>query len=290
MPTDWFLVRLLRSEYWNLVGNFQFMQITNFLPGMNPYLQARWPDAHTALIGYIREALSEKLPNDLAVVAEESISIDFDTEPDIRMRADVAVVEQQRIRFPDSMPMQQDTSTLALAEPEIIRASPTRRWLEIRDIDNHLVTLIELLSPSNKLYHASIGMAIRHEQLIRSGVNVVEIDLIRGGFRTLPDALNAELKASTSQTMYLIVVGKANCPDERHVYYCPLRERLPAFAVPLRKTDAAVPLDLQPLIDRCYQTGRYWQLSQRPLPSPNLSDDELTWINQHRANAGLIDA
>jgi len=275
---------------WHLVWNFQFMQITNFLPGMNPFLQARWPDAHTALIGYIREVLSEKLPNDLTVVAEESISIDFETEPDVRVRADVAVVEQRRIRFPDSIPLQQDTSTLTLAEPETIRVSPTQRWLEIRDIDNHLVTLIELLSPSHKTLQASVGMAMRHEQLIRSGVNVIEIDLIRGGFRTLPDQLNAELRETTSQTMYLIVVGKAHRPDEREVYYCPLRERLPAFAVPLRKTDASVPLDLQPLIDRCYQTGRYWQLSQRPLPPPGLADDEQAWVNQHRVNAGLIDA
>ena len=264
------------------------MQITNFLPGMNPYLQVRWSDAHTALIGYIREVLSEKLPNDLAVIAEESISIDFDTASDIRMRADVAVVEKQRIRFPDSSPMQQDTSTLTLAEPETIRISPTERWLEIRDVDNHLVTLIELLSPSNKTLQASVSIAIRHEQLIRSGVNVVEIDLIRGGLRTLPDQLNAELRETTSQAMYLIVVGKAHRPDERQVYYCPLRERLPAFAVPLLKTDASVPLDLQPLIDRCYQTGRYWQLSQRPLPAPVLADDERAWIDEHRANAGLI--
>lgn len=243
------------------------MQITNFLPGMNPFLQARWPDAHTALIRYIREVLSERLPNDLAVVAEESISIDFDAEPEVRMRADVAVVEQRSFRFPDSIPFQQDTSRLALAEPETIRVSPAQRWLEIRDIDNHLVTLIELLSPSNKTLHASVSLAMRHEQLIRSGVNVVEIDLIRGGFRTLPDQLNAELRETPSQTMYLIVVGKAHHPDERQVYYCPLHERLPAFAVPLRKTDASVPLDLQPLIDRCYQTGRYWQLSQPPAPA-----------------------
>ena len=88
------------------------MQTTNFLPGMNPYLQARWPDAHTALIGYIREVLSERLPSDLAVIAEESISIDFDDGSDLRMRTDVAVIEQPSLRFPDVVPMQQDTSTV----------------------------------------------------------------------------------------------------------------------------------------------------------------------------------
>lgn len=266
------------------------MQTTNFLPGMNPFLQARWPDAHTAMIGYIRESLNERLPSDLAVIAEESISIDCETEPDVRMRADVAVVEQASIRYPDSLAPLDDTSTMTLAQPETIRISPTRRWLEIRDVDNHLVTVIELLSPSNKTPVAAANLARRHEQLIRSGVNVVEIDLIRGGLRTLPELLTAELKETSLQTTYLIIVGKAHCPDERQVYYCPLRDRLPAFAIPLRATDNPVPLDLQPLIDRCYQTGRYWQLSQRPLPPPALTADEQAWVDQQRAAAGLIDA
>ena len=181
---------------------------------MNPFPQARWPDAHNALIGYIGDSLSERLPSDLAIIAEESISIDFE-ETDVPLRADVAVVEQPILRFPDSIPAQHDTSTLILAEPETIHAAPTQRWLEIRDVDNHLVTVIELLSPSNKTPGASANLARRHEQLIYGGVNVVEIDLIRGGSRTLPDALSAELKETGSQTMSLVIVGRANCPDER---------------------------------------------------------------------------
>lgn len=266
------------------------MQTTNFLPGMNPYLQARWPDAHTRLIAYIGDALNDRLPNDLAVIAEETITIDVEEETNVRMRADVAVVEQPRIRFPDSIPADSETLTLELAQPETVRVSTTRRWLEVRDVDNHLVTVIELLSPSNKTPMASQNLAARHARLIRNGVNVVEIDLIRGGFRTLPDLIAAELRDTGSQTMHLVVVGKAHCLEERQVYYCPLRERLPAFAIPLRDTDAPVPLDLQPLIDRCYETGRYWQLSQRPLPPPSLEADEQAWVDQHRVTAGLIDA
>lgn len=264
------------------------MQTTNFLPGMNPVLQTRWPDAHTRLIAYIGDTLNERLPNDLAVIAEESITIDCETGSDVRMRADMAVVEQPTIRFPDSVATLEDTSTITLAEPETIRVSPTQRWLEIRDVNNHLVTVIELLSPSNKTSVASANLARRHEQLIRSGVNVVEIDLIRGGLRTLPELMSAELKQTGSQTMFLVIVRQANCPDERQVCCCPLRDRLPAFAIPLRATDRPAPLDLQPLIDRCYQTGRYWQLSQRPLPPPDLAADEQVWFDQHRAAAGLI--
>lgn len=266
------------------------MQTTNFLPGMNPFLQARWPDAHTRLIAYIGDALNERLPSDLAVIAEESISIDCEPDANVRMRADVAVVEHPSIRVPASVATLDETSTITLAEPETIRISQTRRWLEIRDVNNHLVTVIELLSPSNKTPVASENSARRHEQLIRAGVNVVEIDLIRGGTRTLPELMSAELKDFGSQTVYLIIVGNAHCPDERQVYYCPLRDPLPAFAIPLRATDDPVPLELQPLIDRCYQTGRYWQVSQRVLPPPALAADEHVWVDQQRAAAGLIDA
>jgi len=36
----------------------------------------------------------------------------------------------------------------------------------------------------------------------------------------------------------------------------PLRQRLPAIRVPLRETDADVPLDLQALIEQVYRHGR----------------------------------
>jgi len=227
------------------------MQTTNFLPGMNPFLQARWPDAHTRLIAYIGDSLNERLPSDLAVIAEESISIDFE-ETDVRLRADVAVVEQPILRFPDSIPAHDDTSTLTLAEPETIHAAPTQRWLEIRDVDNHLVSVIELLGPSNKTPRESANLARRHEQLIHGGVNVIEIDLIRGGLRTLPDALSAELKDND---------------------------------IPLRRTDKPVPLDLQPLIDRCYQTGRYWLADYTR--SPLVAEEDRPWIAERLRAAGL---
>ena len=40
-------------------------------------------------------------------------------------------------------------------------------------------------------------------------------------------------------------------------YVLPLRERLPAIRVPLRRTDLDAALDLQVLIDQCYERGRY---------------------------------
>jgi hypothetical protein len=48
-----------------------------------------------------------------------------------------------------------------------------------------------------------------------------------------------------------------------------------------------VPLDLQPLIDRVYRTGRYWQISRREVPDPPLPPDDATWVQDRLHQAGL---
>jgi len=265
------------------------MKSTNPLPGMNPYLEVRWPDAHTALIGYIRDTLNEQLPQDLSIVAEESVTIDTIDGDSSSLRADVAVIQDAGLRLPDVDETHADESaTLTLAKPETITAPTTHRWLEIRDTLDHLVTVIEILSPSNKTLSGAAKFADRQERLLASGVNILDIDLIRGGTRAVPHTFVSMLKTSLTQTQYLIVSGRGGELSQRQVYYCPLTQRLPAVAVPLRRTDADAPLDLQPLIDRCYANGRYWQVSQRPLPDPPLHDDELAWLDALRTQAGLI--
>lgn len=47
------------------------MTMRNPFPGMNPFFEQRWPDAHSSLITYLRDALQEPLPDDLIVGAEE---------------------------------------------------------------------------------------------------------------------------------------------------------------------------------------------------------------------------
>jgi hypothetical protein len=86
----------------------------------------------------------------------------------------------------------------------------------------------------------------------------------------------------------LITATRALRPWRREIYYCPLRERLPAVRVPLRATDADVPLDLQPLIDRCYTTGRYWQGNHQQIPGPTVPSDDERWIRDCLRDAGLI--
>src|SRR5881409_2685867 len=67
------------------------MTTKNPFPGMNPFFEQRWLDAHTMLIAYMRDALQERLPGDLVAGAEEQVvAIGADWPPE-KFRPDVSV-------------------------------------------------------------------------------------------------------------------------------------------------------------------------------------------------------
>ncbi len=80
---------------------------------------------------------------------------------------------------------------------------------------------------------------------------------------------------------------RAIAPNHRAVYYCPLRERLPAIRIPLRPSDRDVVLDIQPFINRCYEIGRYWQSVAESDLAATLTSKEREWSEQLLLLAGL---
>lgn len=266
------------------------MQTTNPFPGMNPFLEASWPDVHTALIGFIREALAEELPLDLSARAEEEVIVgSSDDEPEIRYRADVAVSVGEAVlhRGLPGLWQPDSESAIAVAEPEIVEFDlPTERWIEVRETSGRLITVIEVLSPHNKLGKGLFAYLQKRRDYLTAGVNLLEIDLLRMGRPVFPEDIMSLLRPSTG-TRYLIGATRAIRPNRIEFYKCPLRERLPAVRVPLRVTDLDVPLDLQPLIDRVYRTGRYWQMSRRDIPAPPLPADDIAWVEERLQHAGL---
>ena len=75
-------------------------------------------------------------------------------------------------------------------------------------------------------------------------------------------------------------MSRARSPGRRGVYSLPLRQRLPAIAIPLRPTDADVVLDLQQMIDQCYERGRYHRIDYRQPPEPPLPPEEAKWAKE----------
>jgi hypothetical protein len=78
-------------------------------------------------------------------------------------------------------------------------------------------------------------------------------------------------------------------PFKVEYYRIPLRERLPAIPIPLRRDDRDGPLDPQPLIDQCYESGRYGDdIDYRDEPESQLSTEDAGWANALLREQGRI--
>jgi hypothetical protein len=122
----------------------------------------------------------------------------------------------------------------------------------------------------------------------QAGVNLVEIDLLRGGQRRL--TAPAERIPRPARTTYQICVsrGKAAVVE---LYPIPLEARLPSIRVPLREQDEDVPLHIQALLDQAYHNGRYGQtIDYRATLDLPLNKGEARWardrLKKMRARGG----
>jgi hypothetical protein len=263
------------------------MTTKNPFPGMNPFFEQRWRDAHSSLITYLRDALQERLPPDLIVGAEEEIVAVSVGERTVTYRPDVQVREPWTLKEPAAAEVAPPPPTVSATEPiRVFLEDETERWLEIRDATGRLITVFELLSPGNKLEadeRERYGRKCR--ALIRGGVNLVEIDLVRKGACVFLKAIRDELEHH--RAAYGVAVFRVARSSEREVYPIRLRDRLPVIRVPLRATDADVVVDLQPLIDQCHARGRYHLLNYRLELDPPLSPEEASWVDQVLREHGL---
>lgn len=257
-------------------------------PGMDPYLETRWRDVHTAFMVYARDAIQQQLPGDLQACVQEGVTIDLGD--DLRAAApDISVIEDKR----EAWSPQSSGSTATVAEPLIVSVTDlfTERHIEIIDpaSGDRIVTAIELLSPSNKIPGEGRELYRRKQQdYLSAGVNLVEIDLVRSGVFTL--AVPSERIPEHWRTTYQICVRPAVRPDEAFVYRASLRERLPTIPIPLRPTDRDVTLDLQSMIDLCYERGRHWKINYAADPKPPLPLLDAQWADELLRQAGRRNA
>lgn len=266
------------------------MTTKNPFPGMNPFLERNWPDVHTKLISYIADVISDQLPLDLRARAEEGLEVVDEGESQSGgARPDVAIIESWKLGIPPSWTPDEDlASTVTVAEPFLVPVAPlTERWIEIHDSGGTLVTVIEVLSPTNKRPPGNRDYLAKQSRYLNARVNLVEIDLIRAGSHVLPFDPQI-LKGDKHGAAYHVCVCPAHGYASKEIYPIHLRSRLPAFTIPLRAKDKRVVLDLQPLVDRAYEKGRHWQDNFTEALVPQLSTEDLSWANERLLEAGLI--
>jgi hypothetical protein len=255
-------------------------------PGMDPYLERHWGDVHHRLITYASDRLQEILPKNLRARVEERVFVEAREGALRPIVPDVRVVEtRRRKREVVAAP-----SGLAIAEPLVVLTDEetSQGFIEIRDAStgHRVVTVIEVLSPANKVPGEGQEKYLQKRQELRdSKVSLVEIDLVRTGRRPLPVPL--ENLSPSFRTAYHAWVRRGWEAIKVEIYRLPLRERLAMIRIPLRKTDADVPLDLQALIDECYRKGGYEEdIDYQVDPQPPLDPDDARWADALLRKAG----
>ncbi len=231
------------------------MVTENPFPGMNPYLLQRWGDAHARLISYCADQLPDLLPDDLRARIQQRVFVESAGDVTRSIYPDVHVHELPRTAQQEP----QSRSGTALAEPILIQVSDeavTEDYIELVDVRSggRIVTVIELLSPSNKKPGVGRDEYLqKQEEIHRSHSNLVEMDLVLGGTHTtLTPSL---LIPASARTPCHVSVFRASRPSRREYYPIPLRQPLPNIRIPLRPTDADVTLDLQALVELCHRRG-----------------------------------
>ena len=231
-------------------------------PGMDPFLEHPdyFPDLHGAMHVYIRETLQCSLPAPYFAVIDERLWVETSAryiEPDASVLygdstvAESSVASGAALRAP-TRPLVFETTHDQHREP----------YVEIRtrlaEGGERIVTAIELLSLSNKtpgqrgreLYLEKQG------EILGSQVHLVEIDLLRAGEHTTPMSLE-RLRRKASPFDYHISVHRFDQRGRFFIYPWRLADPLPVIGIPLLPDDGEVPLDLQAVLNRCYETGPY---------------------------------
>jgi len=254
-------------------------------PGMDPYLERPgfWPGLHVALMSRMQAALNPLLlPNYVAQI-ETRVYVVHDDDPSNRLFvADVSVEKKTK-----SKGRRQPVAIAEFAEPIVVPIvldpEVEEPRVEIRDRRSHsLVTVIEVLSPSNKV-RGSEGrenFLAKRREIMSSNVHWLEIDLLREGARSIVPML--------PPADYWVFLSRSK--DRRHTRCWPIsvRQRLPILGIPLAKGDSDVPLDLGALVTGVYdQAGYEYLIDYSGPPDPPLNAADAKWANQLLKSRGL---
>lgn len=239
-------------------------------PGMNPYLEraTAWESFHPNFITTAQFHLAAQLRPEYAVRIENRVYIH---EPPADRRflghTDLGILR------PGGSTTGVTTLDAAPVQITIMDTVDIERigYLTIRDRDNNeLITVIELLSPTNKYTGPDREQYLgKRRELLQSRAHFVEIDLLRGGPRMPPEELPT--------CDYCSVVSRMEARPRAGVWPWRLRDALPSIPIPLRAPDPDVTLDLKAIIDQVYDCGRYGTYIYLGPPEPRLSPDDAAW-------------
>lgn len=245
-------------------------------PGMNPYLEQDdvWHDFHESYLPRVRDHIAAQLADHYVVKIDEHVYIH---EPSAEQRVflgrgDVFVATRQQPASASGL------ATAASGPAQVVLPTVDVEgvsFLEIRDRrERRLVTVVELLSPSNKYQGPDRDQYLaKRGKLLASSAHLVEIDLLRGGPR-MP--LAGPLPACD----YYALVSRMQARPRADFWPIRLRDPLPVIPIPLREPDLDAHLDLQAVLHDLYDAARYRTYIYESPPQPALTAEDDAWARE----------
>ena len=271
--------------------------MANPFPGMNPYLENTftWQGFHNAFVAFLCEAVQPLLPRNYVATVELRVYVDQDADYLTGRRT-------TEPRIPDLEVTTRRVGTLHPASQQIAPTDAPLRgtWIDVLGLEHReayleiitlperqVVTSVELLSPTNKGDSTGFkAYKTKQRETLDAAINLVEIDLLRGGRHTLavPPGAVEHLRPFAC----MVCSYRAVKPWGFEVFARSLRETLPAITLPLLPESPEVEVDLQAVFTRTHNAGAFDRLlDYNREPTPPLAPEDAAWADALLREAGL---
>jgi hypothetical protein len=250
---------------------------------MDPYLEnpRLWPDVHNSLIASLRDVLAPLLRPRYAVGLEERTYLADPGELIFIGRPDLAV-QAPRDAHPTGGGERVEATGTAIACEVPVPDHVRETYLEVRmPASGEVITVVELLSPTNKRPGAGRTLYLeKRATILGSRTNLVEIDLIRSG-EPMP------VYGASRSSDYRVLVSRGHKRPTAQLHVFSVRDRIPAFPLPLRPGDTEPEVDLGHVLRGTYERAGYdLRIDYGKEPEPPLAPAHGEWLQAMLAAAG----
>lgn len=244
-------------------------------PGMNPYFEQAgvWRDFHGEFLTALRRQLAPTIgPNYFIQFDEHAYIHELPPEPRRLLgRPDLSIspAGTRKAERP-ALGVLEAPAEVQLSALDVERVP----FLEVRDrLDREVITIIELLSPSNKRPGPDREQYLaRRREIFRSATNLVEIDLLRG-WAPMP----SDGRPSGD---YSVLVSRAVRRPAAAFWPIGFRDRLPIIPIPLKPDDPEGRVDLQDVMHQAHDGPGYENFIYLGTPEPPLSAEDAEWATR----------
>lgn len=259
-------------------------------PGMDPYLEnpGLWPGVHHRLITVSGDLLTERLRPRYYARIEDRVYISDDRDPGRRVIIPDLRIARHATEERSAGPAFSGSRGIGVVEPlevtTLVEDEIHEARIEVVDSeDREVVTVIEFLSPTNKVRRSRGRRSYRQKRLevLNSSSHLIEIDLLRGGQDFIPKGL----MPAHDYSVHLSPVDKR---PKGKLWPIRLEHRLPVIPIPLKEEDPDSELDLQAVFTSAYDRGAYeLQVDYKSEPMPPLRPEQVDWAHRLLCDRGL---